>query len=77
MRALRNYKAGDKFVGEVADKLAILGRMVSQGKCHRMRELTIKNIGDLGSMQRKENICFEGERAQHVLGTARGQLLRI
>lgn len=42
-----------------------------------MRELTIKNIGDLVAMQKKGNIGFEGKRAWRVLGTDRGQLVRI
>lgn len=36
--------------------LAILGRMVSQSRCPRMRELAIGRSGGLGSMQREENI---------------------
>lgn len=40
-----------------------------------MRELAIKNIGGIGSMQKEENTDFAGERAWPVL--ARGQLAKI
>lgn len=51
--------------------LAILGRMVSQSRCPRMRELAIGRSG--GTWFHAEGREHRKERAWHVLEAARGQ----